>query len=57
MTGAVLATVRTMLRGGRPEPRAVAHHLLRAFGVPDARAKAIADQPLPALIVPTQGTP
>lgn len=53
MTGAVLATVRTTLRGGRSEPRAIANHLLRAFGVPDARAKEIADKPLPELIVPT----
>ncbi len=53
MTGTVLATVRTMLRGGRPEPRFVAHHLLRAFGVPDGRAREIADRPLPALVIPT----
>lgn len=55
MTGTVLATVRTMLRGGRPEPRVIAHHLLRAFGVPDVRAKQIAERRLPGLIVPTQG--
>lgn len=53
MTGTVLATVRTMLRGGSADSRVVAHHLLRAFGVPDARAKQIADQPLPDLVVPT----
>lgn len=47
MTGAVLATVRTMLRGSRPEPRVIARHVLRALGVPDARAKEIADAPLP----------
>lgn len=52
MTGTVLATVRTMLHGGRSEPRAIAHHLLRSFGVPDARAKEIADRPLPDLVVP-----
>ena len=54
MTGAVMATVRTMLRsgGGRSQPRIVAYHLLRAFGVPDARAKEIADRPLPDIVVP-----
>jgi AcrR family transcriptional regulator len=53
MTGTVLATVRTMLneRGGRSQARAVAYHLLRALGVPDARAKNIADSPLPDLVV------
>ena len=54
MTGTVLATVRTMLRAGGepPEPRIVAYHLLRALGVLDARARKIADSPLPGLIVP-----
>lgn len=52
MTGTVLASVRTMLRGGPCDPRAVAHHLLRAFGVPDARARAIAQSPLRAMVVP-----
>ena len=54
MTGAVMATVRTMLRSGgsRSQPRVVAYHLLRAFGVPDARAKEIADRPLPDIVVP-----
>jgi AcrR family transcriptional regulator len=53
MTGTVMATVRTTLRGGRSQPRIVAYHLLRAFGVPDARAKEIADSPLPDIVVPT----
>jgi AcrR family transcriptional regulator len=53
MTGTVLATVRTTLRGGRSEPRVIANHLLRAFGVPDARAKEIAYRPLPELTFPT----
>ncbi len=54
MTGAVMATVRTMLRSGgsRSQPRVVAYHLLRAFGVPDARAKEIAESPLPDIVVP-----
>jgi AcrR family transcriptional regulator len=54
MTGTVLATVRTLLRsgGGRPRSRTIAHHLLRALGVPDARAREIADSPLPEIVVP-----
>jgi AcrR family transcriptional regulator len=54
MTGTVLATVRTTLNsaGGRQQSRIVAYHLLRALGVPDARAKEIADRPLPGLVVP-----
>ena len=54
MTGTVLATVRTMLRsrGGRSQSRIVAYHLLRALGVPDARAKRIAERPLPDIFVP-----
>lgn len=53
MTGTVLATVRTTLRGGRSDPQVIASHLLRAFGVPDARAREIAGRPLPDLTVPT----
>ena len=54
MTGTVMATVRTMLRsdGSRAQPRIVAYHLLRAFGVPDARAKGIAERPLPDIAIP-----
>ena len=54
MTGTVLAAVRTMLRSGSDssQPRIVAFHLLRAFGVPDARAREIADRPLPDIVVP-----
>ncbi|HEX6999815.1 MAG TPA: TetR/AcrR family transcriptional regulator [Gammaproteobacteria bacterium] len=53
MTGTVLASVRTMLRSGGSgsDPRAVSYHVLRAFGVPDARAKAIAEGPLPDIDV------
>ena len=50
MTGTVLATVRTMLRGGRAQPRAIAHHVLRALGVPDDRARQIAASHLPDII-------
>jgi len=53
MTGTVLASVRTMLRGGRCDPRVVAHRLLRAFGVPDARARAIAQSRLRDMVVPS----
>ena len=51
MTGTVLATVRTALRGGRSEPHVVAHRLLRAFGVPDARAKEITERRLPDMVL------
>jgi AcrR family transcriptional regulator len=53
MTGTVMATVRTMLRssGDRSEPRVVAYHLLRALGVPEARAREVADTPLPDIVV------
>ena len=54
MTGTVLATVRTTLSlgSGRSPPRIIAYHLLRALGVPDARAKELADRPLPDIVVP-----
>jgi AcrR family transcriptional regulator len=52
MTGTVLATVRTMLRGGRPQPQVVSYHVLRALGVPDERAREIAESPLPEVVVP-----
>jgi AcrR family transcriptional regulator len=54
MTGTVLATVRTTLHSGsgQSQPRIVACHLLRALGVPDARARKIADSPLPDIVVP-----
>jgi AcrR family transcriptional regulator len=52
MTGTVMATVRTMLRadGDQLEPGIVAYHVLRALGVPDARARAIAAKPLPDIV-------
>lgn len=51
MTGTVLATVRTMLRsgGGESQPHVVAYHLLRALGVPAARAREIVESPLPEI--------
>ena len=52
MTGTVLATVRTMLRSGSSavQPRAVSYHVLRALGVPDARARDITERPLPEIV-------
>lgn len=54
MTGTVMATVRTMLRVGTDssQPRIIAYHLLRALGVPDRRARQIADGPLPDIGMP-----
>jgi AcrR family transcriptional regulator len=52
MTGTVLATVRTTLRGGRSQPRVIAYHVLRALGVPDARAKAVVESPLAEIVAP-----
>jgi AcrR family transcriptional regulator len=54
MTGTVMATVRTMLRSDadRPEPAIVAYHVLRALGVRDARARTIAEKPLPDIVAP-----
>ena len=51
MTGTVLATVRTVLRGGGGEsqPRDVAYHVLRALGVSAARAREVVDSPLPQI--------
>lgn len=53
MTGAVLAAVRTLLGsdGERLQPKTVAFHVLRALGVPDARAQEVVDGPLPDLAV------
>ena len=53
MTGTVLATVRTALRSDDAPSKSqiVAYHVLRALGVPDARAKQIAERPLPNLLV------
>ena len=49
MTGTVIASVRTMLRAEayRLQPQIVAFHVLRALGVPDARARKIVESPLP----------
>jgi AcrR family transcriptional regulator len=51
MTGTVLASVRTMLRSGsgQLDSRVVACHVLRALGVPDARARQIASSRLPEI--------
>jgi AcrR family transcriptional regulator len=54
LMGTVLAAMVSALRGGgaRSQPRVIAHHVLRAFGVPDARASEIADRPLPEIVSP-----
>ncbi|HUQ52035.1 MAG TPA: TetR/AcrR family transcriptional regulator [Gammaproteobacteria bacterium] len=54
MTGTVLASVRTMLRSGSDtsQPRVVAYHLLRALGVPDSRARDVAERPLSEIVAP-----
>jgi AcrR family transcriptional regulator len=56
MTGTVLATVRTMLRSGagRSKPAIVAYHVLRALGVPDERAREVAEGPLPGIVIAKQ---
>jgi AcrR family transcriptional regulator len=56
MTGTVMASVRTLLRPGgcRSEPRIVAFHVLRALGVPDARAREVTAGPLPDIVVRTR---
>jgi len=58
MTGTVMATVGTMLRSGgdRSEPRNISYHVLRALGVPDERAREIADRPLSDIDVRKQGS-
>ncbi len=54
MTGTVLASVRNMLRSGSGElqSQVIARHVLRALGVPDTRAREIADRPLPDIVLP-----
>ncbi len=54
MVGAVLAAMTTTLRhGSAPSlPRLVARHVLRALGVPDARAKELSERPLPEIVIP-----
>jgi AcrR family transcriptional regulator len=53
LLGTMLATMVAGLRGGaEPQSKVVAHHLLRALGVPDGRAREIAEMPLPEIVVP-----
>lgn len=49
--GTILAAMVSALRDGasRTQPRIIAHHLLRALGVPDARARQISESPLPEI--------
>ena len=50
--GTILSAMVTTLRegGARTQPRVVAHHLLRALGVPDRKAREIAESPLPEIV-------
>ena len=52
LLGTILAAMVSTLRDGasRSQPRIIAHHLLRALGVPDSRARQIADSPLPEIV-------
>lgn len=50
MLSCMVSTLRG--RGARSQPRVIAHHLLRALGVPDDRAREISERPLPDLKVP-----
>jgi len=55
--GTILAAMITILRDegrARSHPRHVAHYLLRALGVPDARAHAIAESSLPDVLAVRQ---
>lgn len=51
LLGTILAAMISILRGGatRLRPASVSRHLLRALGVPDARAREIADRALPEI--------
>jgi len=52
LLGTILSAMVTTLRegGARTQPRVVAHHLLRALGVPDRKAREIAESPLPEIV-------
>jgi AcrR family transcriptional regulator len=54
LMGTCLAAMTATLRGEgtRAQPRIVSHHILRALGVPDARARDIAELPLPEIVSP-----
>jgi AcrR family transcriptional regulator len=55
LLGTILAAMISILRdssGTRPQPKHIAHHLLRALGVPDTRARNIANSPLPDVLSP-----
>ena len=52
LLGSILAAMVSTLREGsaRSQPKVIAHHLLRALGVPDGRARDIANSPLPEIV-------
>jgi AcrR family transcriptional regulator len=52
LLGTILAAMVSTLRESAPrsQPRVIAHHLLRALGVPDSRAREIAESPLPEIV-------
>lgn len=54
LLGSVLAAMVTTLSSGSApsQPRVIARHLLRAFGVADARAGEISESPLVEVVVP-----
>jgi hypothetical protein len=52
LLGTILAAMVSTLRESAPrsQSRVIAHHLLRALGVPDSRAREIAESPLPEIV-------
>jgi AcrR family transcriptional regulator len=54
LMGTVLAAMIATLRvGSAPsQPRIIAHHVLRALGVPDVRAREISESRLPEIVTP-----
>jgi AcrR family transcriptional regulator len=54
LLGTILAAMVSTLHGGgaKSHPKIIAHHLLRALGVPDRRAREIAEGDLPEIVTP-----
>ena len=59
LMGAVLAAMVTTLRegGAKTQPRVIAHHVLRALGVAERRAREIAESPLPEINLSSGASP
>jgi AcrR family transcriptional regulator len=55
LMGTCLAAMISTLRGegSRSQPRIISHHILRALGVPDDRAREISESPLPEIVSST----